>query len=242
LRDTFLTACGGDPPSNVKEVGRGPHRPPPPITRARRRLRGLLVALSGTSIAAVEATVPNNSVGTAQLKSNAVTAAKIASNAVTAAKIASNAVASAKIASNAVNSAKVQDGTLVKADFKAGELPASVNAFARFLDGPIAIPLSSTTLTSLAIPETGTYVLWAKAYLTGAVANVVTCRLEAAGDFDQSQASPAAGAPAALSLMVTHNFTATGSADFKCAGTVIGASANFIKISAIKVAALTNTG
>jgi hypothetical protein len=42
--------------------------------------------------------------------------------------------------------------------------------------------------------------------------------------------------------MVAHNFTAAGSADFKCSGTVPGSSANFIKISAIKVAALTNSG
>jgi hypothetical protein len=45
-----------------------------------------------------------------------------------------------------------------------------------------------------------------------------------------------------LSLLVTHNFTATGSADFKCSGTVPGAQANFIKIAGIKVAALTNSG
>lgn len=37
----------------------------------------LLVALGGTSIAAVNATVPNNSVGTPQLKNNAVTGIKV---------------------------------------------------------------------------------------------------------------------------------------------------------------------
>jgi hypothetical protein len=104
------------------------------------------------------------------------------------------------------------------------------------------VPVSSTSLGTLTVPETGNYVLWAKAYLTTALSNVVTCRLEAGGDFDQSQATPASGAPAALSLMVAHNFTAAGSADFKCSGTVPGSSANFIKISAIKVAALTNSG
>lgn len=205
------------------------HRPSPALVIA---CAALLVALSGTSIAAVEATVPKNSVGSAQLKSNAVTAAKIASN----------AVAAAKIAGSAVNAAKVQDGTLTKADFKAGELPAPVNAFARFLNGPIAVPVSSTSLGTLTVPETGNYVLWAKAYLTTALSNAVTCRLEAGSDFDQSQATPASGAPAALSLMVAHNFTAAGSADFKCSGTVPGSSANFIKVSAIKVAALTNSG
>ena len=112
----------------------------------------LLLVLGGTGVAAVTA-VPNNSVGSAQLKNNAVTSAKIASNAVTAAKIPSNAVTAAKIAANAVanakianaavseaklassavtnsklaanavTSAKVEDQTLLAADFAPGQLP-----------------------------------------------------------------------------------------------------------------------
>src|SRR3954470_23053562 len=64
----------------------------------------LLVALGGTSYAAVIA-VPANSVGTAQLKAQAVTAAKLAPN--------------------AVRTANVANGTLLTADFKPGQLPAS---------------------------------------------------------------------------------------------------------------------
>ena len=92
----------------------------------------LLIALGGTSIAAVTA-VPNNSVGTAQLKNNAVTAAKIASNAVTAAKIANgaasnaklaaNAVTNSKIANNAVTSEKVENHSLLSVDFAPGQIP-----------------------------------------------------------------------------------------------------------------------
>jgi len=103
---------------------------------------GLVLALGGTSLAAATA-VPNNSVGTAQLKNNAVTAAKIASNGVTSAKIAANAVGSAKIANNAVTnaklasnavtnskisansvtSAKVENQSLLSEDFAPGQLP-----------------------------------------------------------------------------------------------------------------------
>jgi hypothetical protein len=54
----------------------------------------LLVALGGTSIAAVSQLVPRNSVGTPQLKNNAVT------------------------------SAKVKNRSLLRADFKAGQIPA----------------------------------------------------------------------------------------------------------------------
>ena len=54
----------------------------------------LLVALTGTSVAAVSVIVPRSSVGTAQLKNNAVV------------------------------SSKVQNNSLLRADFRAGQIPA----------------------------------------------------------------------------------------------------------------------
>jgi hypothetical protein len=63
-------------------------------------LVALFVALSG---AAYALTIPENSVGTKQLKENAVTGAKIRAGAVT--------------------SSKVKDGSLLSKDFKAGQLP-----------------------------------------------------------------------------------------------------------------------
>jgi hypothetical protein len=63
----------------------------------------LLVALTGTSVAAVSQ-IPRNSVGAAQLKANAVT--------------------NPKLASNAVRSAEVANGSLLRADFAAGQIPA----------------------------------------------------------------------------------------------------------------------
>ena len=63
----------------------------------------LLVALGGTSVAAVEQ-VRRNSVGTAQLQFGAVTGPKIRNNAVT--------------------SAKVRNRSLLRADFAPGQLPA----------------------------------------------------------------------------------------------------------------------
>jgi hypothetical protein len=63
----------------------------------------LLVAMGGTSIAAVSA-LPRSSVGTAQLKTGAVTTAKLRKNAVT--------------------SAKIGNGSLQRVDFAVGQLPA----------------------------------------------------------------------------------------------------------------------
>jgi len=72
----------------------------------------LLVALGGTSVAAVQALAPN-SVGTAQLRANAVTAAKIKNRNVTG----------AKLAFNAVTGATVRNRSLSAADFIASSLP-----------------------------------------------------------------------------------------------------------------------
>jgi hypothetical protein len=63
----------------------------------------LLVALGGTSVAAVSQLVPRNSVGTPQLKRNAVTAQKINPN--------------------AVRTGHVLNGSLLAEDFKPGQIP-----------------------------------------------------------------------------------------------------------------------
>jgi hypothetical protein len=63
----------------------------------------LLVALGGTSVAAVSQ-LARNSVGTPQLRAGAVT--------------------NPKIANNAINSAKVRPRSLLRSDFAAGQLPA----------------------------------------------------------------------------------------------------------------------
>jgi hypothetical protein len=73
----------------------------------------LLVALGGTSIAAVSA-LPSNSVGTAQLKANAVTGPKIKDG----------QVRSAELANSTITTADVRNGSLLRADFAAGQVPA----------------------------------------------------------------------------------------------------------------------
>jgi hypothetical protein len=183
----------------------------------------LFVALGGTSIAAVNA-LPRNSVGTIQLKQNAVT------------------------------SAKVRNGSLLRADFRRGQIPAGPrgaqgpqgpagpsDAYARFLNGPIAIPAALTTLANLTIPQAGSYVISAKTYITATATGVATCRLEAGADFDQSLTYVPSNLPFALPLLVVHTFAEPGSVDLKCSATGT-LQANFLKISAIRVSTLANSG
>lgn len=221
----------------------------------------LFVALGGTSIAAVSQ-LAANSVGTAQLKNNAVVTAKIKSggvgasdiasnavqtakiknSAVTAPKIGAGAITNAKLADNAVNSAKVEDGSLAASDLAAGTIPAPTAALVRFLNGPVAVPATLTTLANLSIPAAGNYVLIAKAYVTGSA--TVTCRLEAGTDFDESRATPGSATdPQTIVTLVGHSFTAAGSVDFRCSRGAAGdAAAQFIKVAAIQAGTVTNTG
>lgn len=221
----------------------------------------LLIALGGTSIAAVTQ-VANNSVGTNQLKNNAVTtpkiknnavnASKIASNAVVAAKIASNAVVAAKIASNAVTGPKIAadavtgdkiaEGSVAAADLASGVLPPPSNAFARFLNGPVAVPDTVAEITNLSIAAAGNYVITAKAVVSGG--GTVTCRTEAGTDVDQSAADVGEASPQTITLLVVHNFTAAGTVSFRCgrSDSTVGAAVEAIKIAAIGVQNLTNSG
>lgn len=73
----------------------------------------LLVALGGTSVAAVSQ-LARNSVGPLQLRTGAVTTPKIRSAAVTA----------PKIRGNVISSFHVRNRSLTRADFAAGQLPA----------------------------------------------------------------------------------------------------------------------
>jgi len=85
------------------------HRPSPAMVVA---CLALLVALGGTSVAAVQALAPN-SVGTTQLRAGAVTTAKLKARNVTGSKLALNAVTGATVANRSLSAV----------DFIAGSLP-----------------------------------------------------------------------------------------------------------------------
>lgn len=199
----------------------------------------LVVALGGTSYAAV--TLPKNSVGTAQLKNNAV------------------------------NSLKVANGSLLKADFKSGQIPPGPagpagpagaagaagaagpagpsDAYSGFKNGPVAAPSTLSTIATLNIPQAGNYVIFAKLWMFDNVnTDVLTdCTLVAGTDSDESRTmlegnSGTVVAGATVALNVVHVFAAAGAVALNCNGFGVNISINSIKITAIKVANLTNTG
>ena len=208
-------------------------RPSPSMVIA---MIALAVALGGTGYAAI--VLPANSVGTKQLKKSAVT------------------------------SVKVKDGSLLNADFKAGQIPAGPvgpagpagpggpagpagpsDAFSGFKNGPTAVPGTLSTVATLNVPAVGKYVIVGKAWIFDNVNTgvLVQCQLVAGGDSDETRASlegNSAGYVTGTSMAfnVAHEFAAAGVIELKCNAFGVSVSINSIKITAIKVGNLTNTG
>jgi hypothetical protein len=126
----------------------------------------------------------------------------------------SNSVGTAQLKKNAVVSSKVKDGSLLKADFKAGQLSAGAagptgpagpagavgpagpagpagpsDAYAGYKDGPVAAPGSLSTIATLNIPQAGNYVIFAKLWMFDNVnTGVLTdCELSAGSDTDKTR-------------------------------------------------------
>jgi len=122
--------------------------------------------------------------------------------------------------------------------------PGPSNAYATYKDGPVSVPSQISPLVTLDIPKAGSYVITAKAWLavTGPEGGDPTCQLDAHGDLDSTTGFVDPGVDAAVSLEVVHTYTAPSRVDFNCgADTVTTATANWIKIVAIRVGSLTNT-
>ena len=176
-----------------------------------------------------------------------------------------NSVGTLQLKSNAVTSTKVKNGSLLKRDFKRGQLPAGAigptgpagapgpagpsDAYAGFKNGPVAAPSSLSTIATLNIPQGGNYVIFAKLWMFDNVnTSVLTdCTLVAGSDLDESRTmlegnSGVVVAGAVIALNVVHNFAAAGAVALNCNGFGVNISINNIKITAIRVGNLTNNG
>jgi hypothetical protein len=178
-----------------------------------------------------------------------------------------NSVGTPQLKRNAVISSKVRNHSLLKVDFKPGQLPAGPqgptgpvgpagptgptgpsDAFSGFKNGPVSLPTPLATIASLPIPSAGKYVVVAKAWLFN-LQNTdvfVNCRLVAGSDFDESRTSLEGNSGivvngATVAFNVVHEFAAAGTVDLQCDDFGVNVQANFIKITAIRVGNLTNT-
>lgn len=77
----------------------------------------LLIALSGTSYAALTVTSKN-------IRNGTIRGIDVASNTVTSKNIRNRTIRGVDLANNTITSGKVRNGSLLARDFKAGELPA----------------------------------------------------------------------------------------------------------------------
>ena len=181
-----------------------------------------------------------------------------------------NSVGTKQLRANAVTSAKVQNGSLLKVDFKAGQVPGGPtgpagpagptgatgaagpagpsDAYSGYKNGPVAVPGTLSTIATLNVPNAGTYVIVGKVWLFDNVnTSVLTdCQLAAGTDTDDSRTLLIGGGGglipgATVAFNVVHDFTGSGVVELKCNAFGVNVSANQIKITAIKVGNLTNS-
>ena len=189
------------------------------------------VALGGTSYATV-LNVPKSSVGTPELKRNAVKAAKIAPN--------------------AVRAAHVLDGSLLAADFKAGQLPQGPkgdkgekgdrgeNGISRVLinrtGGPTqALTATPTPILSLQL-QPGRYLVIGKVWVTGQQSNFTAICTTAGDNALASAYGGTAGAPVSniVTMQGVLELSSAGTATISCS-TPRAASWGEATLSAIQV-------
>jgi hypothetical protein len=178
-----------------------------------------------------------------------------------------NSVGTKQLRNNAVTSAKVKNHSLLKADFRLGQIPLGAkgatgpagptgakgdtgprgpsDAYSTSVAGPVAMAkLTLVKLASLSLPA-GKYVIFAKAYFDAdpGIVDTVECTLRAEGDSDVSYATvykPLSGTdqPQTLTTNVLHEYSASGTADLIC-GSTDTVNADQVVVTAIKVATLT---
>ena len=226
------------------------------VTRVRRylgqhhlALLALLIVFGGGSAYAATTLVPNNSVGSAQVINGSLQKKDLSAKAVAALK-------GNRGRKGATGPAGPAGSQGLKGDKGDTGATGPSDAFAGFKNGPVVLPFSITTFTVLAhLPlPAGKYVIFATANITNNAGTGNTdarCQLVAStGDFDEAEVAledvNTAGSAHAGSIamnVVADMSAAAGGADLTCRNEGGGSSnARFIKLSAIRVANLSNTG
>jgi hypothetical protein len=156
--------------------------------------------------------------------------------------------AASVLPANSVGTAQVIDNSLLKKDFKAGQIPAGKpgpagpsNALAQAVDGPVTLAAAGTTVATLQIPKPGSYVIWAKAAVNdnGPGDEAAACQLTAGDATDHStEYLPKSGSNSTLSSLVVEKFATSGVAQLQCTSATGHVEAKSIQLVAIKVGSL----
>ena len=184
-----------------------------------------------------------------------------AANTIRSSDIRNGQVKQVDLANNAVTSGKVRNGTLLRKDFRSGQIPAgprgatgangpkgdkgdtgpsdAFQAFRNSISPPVLPDAATTTLVTLPLPA-GKYVVLGKLDFDGS--GTVTCRLRAGGDSDRMLSTATGIGGFHCNMQLVHEFAAAGSAileiDTPAASAVRGGDA---KVTAIRVGSLSNT-
>ena len=222
----------------------------------------LALVLSATALAAVvlfstplghaarDLVLPVNSVGTVQLKKDAVTSAKVKNHTLLAADFAVGQLPAGTAGPAGPAGAAGPPGP---AGAQGAQGPAGPSdAFARFRDGPVNLPFGSKTSILHLDLAAGNYVIVGKAWIenvAGAGTSNVECDLQmSSGSFDRGRVglddqNVGPAKHGTITLTVVGNLGAAGGVDLNCGNFGGGSTtSHFIKVTAIKVANLTNTG
>ena len=206
----------------------------------------LVVALGGTTYAAIS--LPARSVGTPQLKPDAVTSVKVKNGTLKLIDFAKGEVPEGQRGAPGATGRKGDTGATGAAGAAGATGPQGPqgpsNAYVDTNAGPVNVGTSGTTrLATLAITQPGKYVIWAKTWLIRPMAGQATsgvCTLVADGITDAQWYSAPATLGAAVTNLITHEFTQAGTINYYCNAT--GAStASDVKIAAIQVASLSES-
>lgn len=197
----------------------------------------LLVALGGTSFAAVSVVVPRNSVGTAQLKNNAVTSAKVLNRSLKAVDFGVGQIPRGPAGPPGPAGTSGQTGP-------AGPAGPS-DAFVKNVTGTVTVPTAGTGVGGLSIPQAGNYVIIAKVGVSSSasITGDVRCTLTASGSTDTSTVTLSADGRDVITLALGQQFSAAGTAGVTCNQSVGEGAVNAgqIRIVAIKTGTLTNS-
>jgi hypothetical protein len=180
----------------------------------------LVVALGGTSYAAVQ---------------------------ITSGQIKNKTIQNVDVKPGTLKGDRIKNGSLATKDLAPG---ARIVAYSTYHDAGVSIQNQvggqDPKVLTLTIPKKGHYVINAKTWLDNTSTSAVfyRCRLYAGSDFDQSRTvlepNGANADGESLALQVVHTFPSAGTAYVACYSFGVTATANDTKITAIKVASLSN--